>query len=613
MDKKPAPRRVVSLLPSATEQFATIIAAAEKLGHTSLPTLVGRSHECDYPATYQSLPVLTKPRTTFTSCEDTHNQVLTLLQSDDSLYEIDADALTELQPDLILVQDVCKVCSIDRPSVICAMDDSSTKILLVNSQTLANALEDSIRLLGKALHLEDAAEAVVAANKSRQAALTKTIVQTRRPVVYIVEWLEPLFLAKGWADEIVHLAGGASPSETGRIQNIQALEPADIIVVALCGLDRTVSTKELLARRPFPSWWTDSPAVRNGHVFVADGNQMFNRPTNRLLDALAWLGLVVADPSADAVLAETGFPFDRFICDSAVLPPSSPEDAIERAHSAACAAKEARYTDPATGYGVFTAYFLAARQACCGNRCRHCPYGHVNVPIERLGDSRNAMKTSVFLRAPKPSVQGRLGFRNPGKQSKEVVVVFWSGGKDSLLALDATIASLEENQSIVLLTTFNPDDGVVPIQNIETRTIVAQAQALNLPLFLVAVPGSANYGETVMQALHEIPGARMPSIERIAALVVGDLHLEDVRAWRVAQFAEFETRTPLWHRDPHQYLLPLLASLCEKHHLRVCYSAVNAELMPHIHEGDPYNPQAVPPGVDIMGENGEFHSVVLFN
>ncbi|RQM30796.1 hypothetical protein B5M09_010016 [Aphanomyces astaci] len=638
---KPAPRRVVSLLPSATEHFAALVSAAARLGHTSLPELVGRSHECDFPTSYASIPTITKPRTTFTSCEDTHNQVVNLLQSDDSLYEIDAATLTNLAPDLILVraaylfsfhrphmhvsyiqvQDVCNVCSIDRPTVSCAMaSNPNTEILLVNSRTLANALEDSVRLLGKALHLEDAAEAVVAANRARQTALTVTTQTIRRPIVYIVEWMEPLFLAKGWADEMVALVGGQAPVTTGRIADPSVLEPPDLIVVALCGLDRHTTVKELRSK-PFPPWWRSSPAVQAGtrHVFVVDGNQMFNRPTNRLLDAMEWLGVVVANPHHFNSIQ--GFPVDAFDSDAAAPPILSEiEAAIVAAHAAACAANQARYNDPATGYGVFTSAYLLDRQACCGNRCRHCPYGHANVPLEQLHliKSKNTMTSSVFLRPPKPSATGRLGYRNPkpvkGAVPRDVVVVFWSGGKDSLLALLDTIDTLDRSaEDIVLLTTFNPDEGVVPVQNIDVRTIVAQAAAINLPLFLVAVPTGGNYAALVHDALSEIPGMRMPHVQRVVGLVVGDLHLADVHEWRVAAFPTYDMRSPLWGRDMRTDLLPKLAAACDKYKVTVRYSAVDTDRMPPtIREGDAYEPHLVPGTVDAMGENGEFHTVVEF-
>ncbi|RHY20404.1 hypothetical protein DYB32_010035 [Aphanomyces invadans] len=444
--------------------------------------------------------------------------------------------------------------------------------------------------------------------------------------------MEPLFLAKGWADEMVALVGGKSPVSTGRIADPSVLEPPDLIVVALCGLDRATSAKELRSK-PFPSWWRASPAVKAGHVYVVDGNQMFNRPTNRLLDAMEWLGVVVANPAAyDSI---EGFPVEAFDSLDAGAPPemSAIEAAIFAAHAAACAANEARYNDPATGYGVFTAKYLMDRQACCGNRCRHCPYGHANVPLEQLHliKTKNTLTSSVFLRAPKPSATGCLGYRNPKPvhgELRDAVVVFWSGGKDSLLALVDTIEALNSaREDIVLLTTFNPNEEVVPVQNIDTRTVVAQANAMNLPLFLVAVcasmsmficpcgsiPTGSNYKELVDDALREIPRVRMPHIRQIKALVVGDLHLQDVHDWRVAAFPEYEIRSPLWRRDMHSDLLPRLGTLCDKYNATVRYSAVDRDRMPpSIQEGDTYDPTLVPATVDVMGENGEFHTVVHF-
>ncbi|OQS01494.1 ATP-binding Cassette (ABC) Superfamily [Achlya hypogyna] len=611
------PLRVISLLPSATEQFASIVAMARTLGtpEAALPVLVGRSHECDFPPSFASVPKLTKARTTFTTCEEVHNEVLALLQTDNSLYEIDTTTLLELDADLILVQDVCKVCSIDKPSVACAVGsgDAATRILLVNSQTLANALADSVQLLGDALGLSNAARAVVKQNEARQAAIVASLPPSRKPpMVYIVEWLAPLFVVKGWAAEMVALAGGAVPSQGGKILDPSSLEPADVIVVALCGLDRDVAKKELQSK-PLPAWWLSSPAVQSNNVFVVDGNQMFNRPTNRLLDALLWLTQLLPAPAAIETIA-TDFPYERYLHEVPTTSVSAVQAAIDAAHAAACAAREARYDDPATGYGVFTAWYLAERQVCCGNRCRHCPYGHVNVPIENLGDNANALEASVFLKAPKPLATGRLGYKRPPRgTTTEVVIVFWSGGKDSLLALSETIRGLQPGQELVLLTTFNPDGAVVPVQNIAPRTIVDQAKVLNIPLFLVAVPTGSSYAEVVKAALSELVPKYMPKAGRITGLVFGDLHLQDVKAWRSSTFAEYTLASPLWARDMRSDLLPALAAVCTAARARIAYSAVNPALLPGVAEGDAYDPAKVPDGVDVMGENGEFHTVVLFD
>ncbi|OQS07723.1 ATP-binding Cassette (ABC) Superfamily, partial [Thraustotheca clavata] len=446
----------------------------------------------------------------------------------------------------------------------------------------------------------------------RQAQLqAKAAVLPRKPIVYIVEWLQPLFIVKGWAAEMVEIAGGAMPRESGKILDPTQLEPADIIVVALCGLDRDVAKKELQSK-PLPEWWLKSPAVKNGHVFVVDGNQMFNRPTNRLLDALEWLVQLIPAPENITEISKT-FPFERYVH---VAPPEerSLQDEINAAHEAACAAKQARYDDPATGYGVFTAWYLAERQVCCGNRCRHCPFGHANVPIENLGDKVNNMTSSVFLKAPKPMAKGRLGYLKPSRgKAKEIIVVFWSGGKDSFLALHETIQSLNDDQEIVLLTTFNPDSNVVPVQNIPPRTIVEQASILNLPLYLVALPTGADYNSLVKNALKDLVISKMPkSGGKIGGLVFGDLHLSDVKDWRDTTFAEFQLHNPLWHRDMHKDLIPLLTQLCVTYRAQVAYSAVDQTLLHGLQVGDIYESRKLPSSVDPMGENGEFHTVVLF-
>ncbi|RLO11241.1 hypothetical protein DYB28_012956, partial [Aphanomyces astaci] len=109
------------------------------------------------------------------------------------------------------------------------------------------------------------------------------------------------------------------------------------------------------------------------------------------------------------------------------------------------------------------------------------------------------------------------------------------------------------------------------------------------------------------------PGMRMPHVQRVVGLVVGDLHLADVHEWRVAAFPTYDMRSPLWGRDMRTDLLPKLAAACDKYKVTVRYSAVDTDRMPPtIREGDAYEPHLVPCTVDAMGENGEFHTVVEF-
>ena len=94
---------------------------------------------------------------------------------------------------------------------------------------------------------------------------------------------------------------------------------------------------------------------------------------------------------------------------------------IDELHRAACDAERNTYIDPATGYQVLTSKALLKQGTCCGNSCRHCPYGHINV-----GDP-NLIKQSIA---------GPVLMNWSGKD-QNIDILFWSGGKDSFLALDS--------------------------------------------------------------------------------------------------------------------------------------------------------------------------------
>jgi len=64
--------------------------------------------------------------------------------------------------------------------------------------------------------------------------------------------------------------------------------------------------------------------------------------------------------------------------DQVLLMPS-----IEELHRIACEKGQDTYIDPASGYQVLTSHAHLKRGVCCGNRCRHCPFGYTNVPSER--------------------------------------------------------------------------------------------------------------------------------------------------------------------------------------------------------------------------------------
>jgi diphthamide synthase (EF-2-diphthine--ammonia ligase) len=250
---------------------------------------------------------------------------------------------------------------------------------------------------------------------------------------------------------------------------------------------------------------------------------------------------------------------------------------IRALHDRAVEAGKSRYRDPETGFAVLTELGHRRRGACCGCGCRHCPWGHEAMSIP---DRIALAKRPTFLHGAADEATD--------------TVLFWSGGKDSLLALEAL-----ETASLTLLTTFDPRRRAVAQQEIPLEDIVAQATALDLPLLGVPLDGRP-YVEVVDEALGLLPGAR--------TLVFGDLHLVSIRDWREAAFgSRYTLRFPLWEQ-PAAALLDAF----EATGARAAISAVaDARLSGRVQVGEAFDRAFVgrlPEGIDPFGENGEFHT-----
>lgn len=279
--------RVVSLLPSATELL--VAAGGERL-------LVGRSHECDWPAAITDRPVLTAPRTIAGSSAAIDAQVAAALDAGQSLYTLDAPTLRALRPDLILTQDLCDVCSIDLNTVrsVAAGLDPPSRVLSLNPRTLDEVFDDLLRVGDAAGLAEAARDAVVALRARFWQARDHVNPYLDGPRVAFIEWIDPLYVGGHWTPQLIHHAGGthtlnqpAEKSQRITPEELLAARPERIIICPCgWGLDRTRRELPTLTAQP---WWSDLPAVRQGGVVLVDGNHMFNRPGPRLVDALEWL------------------------------------------------------------------------------------------------------------------------------------------------------------------------------------------------------------------------------------------------------------------------------------------------------------------------------------
>lgn len=286
--------RVVSLLPAATEWVGFF--GAEAL-------LVGRSHACDYPAPVRDLPVLTRPALPAVGDSAAIDaQVRNQLKQGLSMFDVDLEQLKTLRPDLILTQAQCKVCAVAMPQMeaaLAAWTGARPQLFSMEPYTLRQALDAALHL-GKALGcIEQAIDRVGAAEVRLRRfrdrlGLTKWSDMSAFPTIACIEWMEPLMTASHWMPDVAEMGGGravlAEPGERSSYVEWEALRKADpdVIAVMPCGfsIERTLSELHYLTER---DGWSTLKAVRNGRVYLFDGNAYFNRPGPRLYRSIELL------------------------------------------------------------------------------------------------------------------------------------------------------------------------------------------------------------------------------------------------------------------------------------------------------------------------------------
>ena len=269
--------RIVSLLPSATE---TVCALGAR------DALVGRSHECDFPAGVEVLPAVSSPRLDPRSPgRAIHDRIEDLVTRGLSIYEIDAPLLRALAPDVIVTQTLCEVCAATPDDLARALADwtgGTPRIVSLAPLSLADVLADVTRV-GEALGLVERAATVRAGLEARIESLTALGCATRtRPRVAALEWLDPLIAGGNWMPELVERAGGVSlfgkaGEHSPRIgwDELEAARP-DLVLVVPCGFGLAQARAEA-AREP---------RLARFRSAVLDGNQYFNRPGPRIVESL---------------------------------------------------------------------------------------------------------------------------------------------------------------------------------------------------------------------------------------------------------------------------------------------------------------------------------------
>jgi iron complex transport system substrate-binding protein len=292
---------IVSLLPAATD----IVAA---LGAGEL--LVGRTHECDWPADLvRDIPIVTETSLPQgLSSREIADAVGSAPHTGSSIYQLDLDALTSLQPDVIITQDLCEMCAVSYRSINDAVRVTglATTIISLDAGTIDEIL-DSIDVVGELLDIAPAAARLVTDLRGRLGRLPGP--GANAPRVFFIEWFDPLMPGGHWVPEQIALAGGISvPLGPGahsvpwQWSAVADLEP-EVIILGPCGFTPEQTRAELPALFARPEWAT-LPAVRNGQVWIVDGPAYFNRPGPRVVDGAEILAAILSGDAERTGVAE---------------------------------------------------------------------------------------------------------------------------------------------------------------------------------------------------------------------------------------------------------------------------------------------------------------------
>ncbi len=285
--------RICSLLPSATEIVCS-------LGLRD--RLVAITHECDFPPQVAGLPRITSSAIDHETSDShrIHRHISRAVHEGSSIYHLDQHLLEQLDPDLILTQELCDVCAVSYSIVAGAVRtlEGPARVLSLEPTSVGEII-GTIRTVGREAGVPERAENLAAGLQERiEAVRSKAAPLDSRPRVFAMEWLDPPFVGGHWVPEMIDLAGGVDvvgkaggPSRELPWDEIEAAKP-EVVVLMPCGFDLQRTLDET-ARTPCPSPWKRLEAVRSGRVYAVDGSGYFNRPGPRIVDGLEILAEIL--------------------------------------------------------------------------------------------------------------------------------------------------------------------------------------------------------------------------------------------------------------------------------------------------------------------------------
>ena len=275
--------RIVSFLPSATE-ITYALGAGDYL--------VGRSHECDYPAEVKSLPVVSRPALAIDELAQSEIDaaVAAKLASGQSLYLVDERLLSQLRPDYVFTQDLCQVCAPSGNELTRALAEMSPRptMLWLTPHDISE-IEENILSIGDATGRIEKAKELVERNRRRISRVEHAVRDAKPRRVVFLEWIDPFFCAGHWVPEMIAAAGGYDPiaqegTDSRRMtwDEIIAADP-EVIIVSPCGYGLADSMKLASSLRNRTS----------AMVYAVDANSYFARPGPRVAEGVELLGHIL--------------------------------------------------------------------------------------------------------------------------------------------------------------------------------------------------------------------------------------------------------------------------------------------------------------------------------
>lgn len=283
--------RIVSFLPSATETLYEL-----GLGRD----IVGVTHECKYPPAARKKPQVIRPsfdQSRMTGRE-IDQKIAELVRSGSDIYVVDDRRLKEADPELIVAQGLCEVCSPFTKEIGRAVSvlGGKPEVLVLDPHDLDDVLISVMDVAEKVGRVKEGRKLVVSLQKRIDAVRSMKI--KNRPRVLCIEWIDPFFTAGHWVPQMVEYAGGQNgisvAGEQSRRMGIDEIVKfyPDIIVMMPCGygIQRTLKEMNVLKNN---EKWESLRAVREGSVYAVEAGSYFSKPGPRTVTGLEILAKIV--------------------------------------------------------------------------------------------------------------------------------------------------------------------------------------------------------------------------------------------------------------------------------------------------------------------------------